>query len=101
MKRALLRSLLRAGCSRKAPHRASSSCSRCSRGSRGGCATAMAIGDSLASPALGRGAAPMYCPPLVRDRPRPLQIILGGVVPLAFGALVGVVLGISAPAYWG
>jgi hypothetical protein len=43
----------------------------------------------------------VYLPPLFRDRPRPLQIILGGVVPLAFGALVGVVLGISATAYWG
>jgi hypothetical protein len=40
-------------------------------------------------------------PPLFRDRPRAFQIILGGVVPLAFGSLVGVVLGISAAAYWG
>jgi hypothetical protein len=40
-------------------------------------------------------------PPLFRDRPRPVQIVLGGVVPLAFGAVVGVVLGISAGAYWG
>jgi hypothetical protein len=43
----------------------------------------------------------VYLPPLFRDRPRPLQIILGGVVPLAFGSLVGVVLGVSAAAYWG
>jgi hypothetical protein len=43
----------------------------------------------------------VYLPPLFRDRPRPLQIILGGVVPLAFGSLVGVMLGISAAAYWG
>jgi hypothetical protein len=43
----------------------------------------------------------VYLPPLFRDRPRALQILLGGVVPLAFGALVGVVLGLSGPAYWG
>ena len=43
----------------------------------------------------------MHMPPLFRDRPRAFQIIVGGVVPLAFGAVVGVVLGISAGAYWG
>jgi hypothetical protein len=42
----------------------------------------------------------MQAPPLFRDRPRPLQIILGGVVPFAFGAVVGIVLGVSAGAYW-
>ena len=42
----------------------------------------------------------MEAPPLFRDRPRPLQIILGGLVPLCFGAVVGVVLGISAGPYW-
>jgi hypothetical protein len=39
-------------------------------------------------------------PPLFRDRPRAFQIILGGVVPLAFGAVVGVVVGVSSGAYW-
>lgn len=43
----------------------------------------------------------MHAPPLFRDRPRPIQIVLGGLVPLAFGAIVGVFLGISAGAYWG
>jgi hypothetical protein len=42
----------------------------------------------------------MHAPPLFRDRPRSIQIVLGGLVPLAFGAIVGVVLGISAGAYW-
>jgi hypothetical protein len=42
----------------------------------------------------------MHAPPLFRDRPRSIQIVLGGLVPLAFGAVVGVVLGISAGAYW-
>jgi hypothetical protein len=40
-------------------------------------------------------------PPLFRDRSRPVQIILGGVVPLLFGAVVGVVLGVSGGGYWG
>ncbi len=43
----------------------------------------------------------MRAPQLFRDRPRPVQIVLGGFVPFAFGAVVGVVLGISAGAYWG
>jgi hypothetical protein len=42
----------------------------------------------------------MHEPPLFRDRPRPIQILLGGFVPLAFGAVVGVAIGISAAAYW-
>jgi hypothetical protein len=42
----------------------------------------------------------MHAPPLFRDRPRAVQILLGGVVPFAFGAVVGVLLGISAAAYW-
>lgn len=42
----------------------------------------------------------MRMPPLFRHRPRPLQIVLGGVVPLAFGAVVGIVLGLSAGIYW-
>jgi hypothetical protein len=43
----------------------------------------------------------MRTPPLFRDRPRAFQIILGGVVPMAFGAVVGIVLGVSTGAYWG
>jgi hypothetical protein len=43
----------------------------------------------------------MHAPPLFRDRPRPVQIILGGVVPLLFGGVVGVVLGVSSGGYWG
>ncbi len=42
----------------------------------------------------------MRTPTLFRDRPRPVQIVLGGGVPLAFGAVVGVVLGVSAGLYW-
>ncbi|HEV3228311.1 MAG TPA: hypothetical protein VGY97_02460 [Solirubrobacteraceae bacterium] len=43
----------------------------------------------------------MNLPPLFRDRPLPVQVILGGVVPAAFGAVVGLLLGVSAAAYWG
>jgi hypothetical protein len=37
---------------------------------------------------------------LFRDRPRPVQIALGGALPLIFGAVVGIVLGVSAGVYW-
>jgi hypothetical protein len=37
---------------------------------------------------------------LFKDRPRPLQIVLGGVVPAVLGALAGILIGVSAPAYW-
>jgi apolipoprotein N-acyltransferase len=42
----------------------------------------------------------MHTPTLFRDRPRPVQVVLGGFVPLAFGAVVGVVLGVSSGVYW-
>jgi len=42
----------------------------------------------------------MHLPPLFSDRPRPVQVILGGVIPFAIGALAGVLVGISAGAYW-
>jgi len=43
----------------------------------------------------------MHLPPLFRDRPRPFQIVAGGFVPLLFGGVVGIVLGVSAGGYWG
>jgi hypothetical protein len=43
----------------------------------------------------------MHMPVLFRDRPRPFQIVAGGFVPLLFGGVVGVVLGVSAGGYWG
>ena len=42
----------------------------------------------------------MFEPVLFRDRPRPVQIVLGGVVPAAIGALAGVLVGESTGAYW-
>jgi hypothetical protein len=42
----------------------------------------------------------MLQPVLFRDRPRPVQIVLGGVVPAIFGAIAGVLIGASTPAYW-
>jgi hypothetical protein len=38
---------------------------------------------------------PLWPPPLLRDRPRALQIVFAVVVPIAFGAVCGVVLGES------
>lgn len=38
--------------------------------------------------------------PLFRDRPRNVQIILGGVLPLIVGAVAGVLIGASAAVYW-
>ena len=38
--------------------------------------------------------------PLFRDRSRSVQIVTGLVVPTAFGALAGVVLGLTAAGYW-
>src|SRR3954454_2159365 len=42
----------------------------------------------------------MHTPTLFRDRPRSVQVILGGVVPLAVGAVAGIMVGIAAGAYW-
>jgi hypothetical protein len=39
-------------------------------------------------------------PTLFRDRPRPLQILLGGIVPAIVGALAGVLVGASTAGYW-
>jgi hypothetical protein len=43
----------------------------------------------------------MQSPTLLRDRTREAQLVLARVVPFAFGALVGIALGISAGLYWG
>jgi hypothetical protein len=40
-------------------------------------------------------------PPLLRDRPRRVQIALAVVAPFVLGAITGVALGIAAGAYWG
>lgn len=42
----------------------------------------------------------MFSPVLFRDRSRPVQIVLGGVVPAIVGALAGVFIGTSTTAYW-
>jgi hypothetical protein len=43
----------------------------------------------------------MYQPVLFRDRERPAQIVLGGVIPAIAGAVAGILLGVSSGAYWG
>jgi hypothetical protein len=42
----------------------------------------------------------MHLPPLFRDRPRSVQVVLGGVIPCALGAIAGIMVGVSAGAYW-
>jgi ABC-type Na+ efflux pump permease subunit len=42
----------------------------------------------------------MHLPTLFRDRSRPAQVILGGVIPCAVGVLAGIMLGVAAGAYW-
>jgi hypothetical protein len=39
-------------------------------------------------------------PTLFRDRPRPQQILLGGVIPAIVGALAGVLIGATTAGYW-
>jgi hypothetical protein len=41
-----------------------------------------------------------YSPVLLRDRSRPTQIVIAGVIPTALGALQGVLIGVSPAAYW-
>lgn len=42
----------------------------------------------------------MYEPMLLRDRPLPAQITLGGVVPAVAGVIAGILVGVSSGAYW-
>jgi hypothetical protein len=42
----------------------------------------------------------MLEPTLLRDRPRPAQIVLGGVIPAIVGAIAGILVGVSSGAYW-
>jgi hypothetical protein len=42
----------------------------------------------------------VYDPVLLRDRERPAQIVIGGVIPAVIGAVAGVMVGTSAAAYW-
>jgi hypothetical protein len=42
----------------------------------------------------------MLEPVLFRDRSRPVQIVLGGVVPAVVGAVAGILVGASTTAYW-
>jgi hypothetical protein len=43
----------------------------------------------------------MPFPHLFRDRSRPAQVVLGGALPVVFGAIAGVLLGVSGGAYYG
>jgi hypothetical protein len=48
----------------------------------------------------GPGAAPPWLPPLLRERPLALRIVLAGVIPLAFGVLTGFALDRSVGGYF-
>jgi hypothetical protein len=39
-------------------------------------------------------------PTLLRDRSRPVQVLLGGVIPVVIGLVAGILLGVSSTAYW-
>jgi hypothetical protein len=39
-------------------------------------------------------------PTLFRDRPRPQQILLGGVIPAIVGAVAGILIGSTLAGYW-
>ncbi len=41
-----------------------------------------------------------YDPMLFRDRPRPAQVVVGGVIPALIGAAAGVLVGVSSTGYW-
>jgi hypothetical protein len=43
----------------------------------------------------------MYEPMLFRDRERPAQVVLACVIPAVFGAIAGILVGVSSGAYWG
>jgi hypothetical protein len=42
----------------------------------------------------------MYAPVLLRDRSRPEQVVIGGLIPTVIGAIAGVLVGVSSGAYW-
>jgi hypothetical protein len=42
----------------------------------------------------------VFEPTLFRDRPRPAQVVLGGIVPALAGGVAGVLIGVSSSAYW-
>ncbi len=43
---------------------------------------------------------PASAPTLFRDRPRPVQILLGGVIPAILGAIAGILIGTTTTGYW-
>ena len=42
----------------------------------------------------------IYAPARFDDRPRAAQIVIAGLVPIALGAVAGILIGASAAAYW-
>lgn len=42
----------------------------------------------------------MYAPPMFRERSERARVVVGAVVPALIGGLAGVLVGVSAAAYW-
>jgi hypothetical protein len=59
-----------------------------------------AIGAAVEGASAAANGSPLAAVPLFDERPRPVQIVTGLVVPFAFGAVAGIFLGISAGIYW-
>ena len=57
------------------------------------------VGEPTAAPSAAHERR-WYAPVQFDDRSRPVQVVLGGLIPIALGALAGVLVGASAPAYW-
>jgi hypothetical protein len=53
-----------------------------------------------AAPPAAAHANSFLSPPLFRERPREIQILLGGVIPAIAGAIAGVLVGASEVAYY-
>ena len=37
---------------------------------------------------------------LLRERSRPAQVVIGGVIPAVIGAIAGILIGVSSAGYW-
>ena len=61
--------------------------------------TAIQAAVERSAPPPGGGSA-LDAVPLFDQRPRPVQLVTGLIVPFAFGAVAGIFLGVSSAIYW-
>jgi hypothetical protein len=57
------------------------------------------VGDPPAAPTTAPERR-IYAPVQFDNRSRPVQVVIGGLIPIAVGALAGILIGSSATAYW-